>query len=248
LRHEITLRNGNSPVSSYKKFAEDKTMKRRKSRLNQMSFNKYANPKNGWNNILQRAAKSISAGRLKDAQTHLEQALTLAEESSHPGKRAETHTLLGWLLEGLNDIDQAIDHFKRAAAIASVVWGSESDVHAHALHHLAEAIMFKGDFEQAASLALTSHQIIASGARKQDKMAKYFLPTSLTLMARISFRRGDIEGARKWLEVYAQDRGMRAELEMLSSEDLERLFYNVDAPKETIKQIPARIATFAHQF
>jgi|AGTN01.2.fsa_nt_gi hypothetical protein len=210
--------------------------------------NRYANRKNEWNSAMQRAAKSISNNSLKDAKSHLEQALSLAEASGDPAKRAETHTLLGWLLEGLADLDQAIDHFKRAVAIASVVWGTDSDAHAQAMHHLAEAVMFKGDFEQAASLALTSYQIIVKRARKNEKMAKYFLPTSLTLLARISYRRGDIEGARKWLEEYAEGRGMRADLDRLDSDGFEQLFYNVDAPIETIKHIPARIATFAPRF
>lgn len=213
-----------------------------------MKRNKYANRRNTWNNAMQRAARSISDGRLKDAQTHLEQALRLAENSSHPGKRAETHTLLGWILEGLNDIDQAIDHFKRAEAIASVAFGTESDAHAQSIHHLAEAVMFKGDFAQAESLARTSYEMISARAKKHCKMAQFFLPTSQTLLARISYRQGDIEQARKWLEEYARDRGMRAELSKLDSDGLEQLFYNVDAPKETIKHIPARIATFAPQF
>lgn len=213
-----------------------------------MKRNKFANRKNQWNYTMQQAARAISKNSLKDAQSHLEQALRLAEASGHPGKRAETHTLLGWLLEGLADLDGAIDHFKRAVAIASVVWGTNSDVHALAMHYLAEAFMFKGDFEQAASIALSSYEIIDGCVKKNEKTAKYFLPTSLTLMARISYRRGDVEGARKWLEEYANNLGKRADLDELDSGDFEQLFYNVDAPMETIKHIPARIATFAPQF
>lgn len=224
-------------------------MKRKKKRLNQrqMNFNGYANPKNAWNNTMQRAAKSITSGRLKDAVEHLEQALSLAEQTSNPGRRAETHTLLGWLLEGLDQLDEAIEHFKRAVAIASVGFGAESQAHAQSMHQLAEAVMFKGDFAQAESLALASYEITNKQAKKHCKMANYFLPTSLTLLARISFRNGDVEQARKWLEEYARNRGMCAELATLDSDGFEQLFYNLDTPKETIKHIPARIATFAPQ-
>lgn len=201
-----------------------------------------------WKNTMLQAGKAISANRLKDAYTHLERALSLAENSREPGMRAETHTLLGWLLEGLNDMDKAVENFQRAAAIASVVWGPESQAHAQAMHHLAVALMFQGDFEQAETLALTAYEIQVAQSNQNCRMAKYFLPTSLTLLSRISFRKGDVEQARKWLEIYAKNRGMCAELAKLDSDEFEQLFYNIDAPVETIKHIPARIATFAPQF
>lgn len=201
-----------------------------------------------WKNTMLQAGKAISSNRLKDAYAHLQRALSLAENAREPGMRAETHTLLGWLLEGLNDMDQAVEHFHRAAAIASVVWGPESQAHAQAMHHLAEALMLQGDFEQAESLAIAAYEIQCAEAKKNCRMANYFLPTSLTLLSRISFRKGNVEQARKWLEVYAENRGMGAELAEIGTDDFELLFYNIDAPKETIKHIPARIATFAPQF
>lgn len=207
------------------------------------------NPKK-WNNTMQKAGFAISSDKLKDAQLYFEKALKIAERTGDPAKRAETLTLLGLLLISLGDFEESIETFKRAVAISSVVFGDDSLAHAQSMHHLADAYLLNEDYSLAQSNALTSFEIATRLVEKHNACERTndLLGACLTLLARISYKKGDVSQARKWLEQMAASRGWREEFDELDSKKVVALLDDLVKPKDMLAPISYRIALFAPCF
>lgn len=199
---------------------------------------------------MQRAGHAIRTDKLKDAQKYLEKALKLAEKCGDPAKRAETLTLLGLLFISLDDAERSIETFKRAVAISSVVFGNDSPAHCQSMHHLADAYLLNSDFSLAQANALASLEIAKKLADKHNFCAQTndLLGACLTLLARISYKRGDVSQARKWLEQMASSRGWRDEFDDLDSKKVEALLEDLVKPKDMLAPISYRIAVYAPCF
>lgn len=205
---------------------------------------------NKWNNTMQLAGHAIKTEKLKDAQRHFEKALQVSEKCGDPAKRTETLTLLGLLFIYLDDAERSIETFRRAVAVSSVAFGNESAAYCQSMLHLADAYLLSGDFTLAQSNALASLEIAKKLEEQDNFSAKRtdLYGACHTLLARISYKRGDVSQARKWLEKIASTKGWRDEFDDLDAKKFEALLEDLAKPKDLLAPISYRIAVYAPCF
>jgi tetratricopeptide (TPR) repeat protein len=201
-----------------------------------------------WTRTVQKAGSAIECGNIAQGQKVLEKALEIAEKLGDPNLRAETLTLLGLCFAGVNDHEKAVEFHKRAVAIASVVYGFETLEHAQSMYQLAETYFEKCDYEVAESNAVTSFEIFSRlhDSNPCDKLEQ-MLVAIIYLLARISFHRGESLQARRWLEQYADLRGVRDQMNKMTMEQLE-LVLSDNREQSKLELIPIRIALYAPCF
>ncbi len=153
-----------------------------------------------WKKEVEKSRAALRRGDKKQAIKMLENALKMAERAGDIELRLETLSLLAGASMYLKEWKPAEEYQARAVDIARRGCGIESREHGRTLCQLAHVYFRNKDLDLAEKYALTAAQVLSNiefDTRCFD--CNTLAMTPYGILARVCFRRGDQDAARKWV-------------------------------------------------